>query len=84
MVGPKKPETATVIGSGPNGLSATVVLASAGLATTVFERNPQIRGALFHSGDHPSEFPSGSWILCLPYGYRELLLSFTSDRYTLD
>jgi hypothetical protein len=25
MVGPKKPETATVIGSGPNGLSAAIV-----------------------------------------------------------
>jgi phytoene dehydrogenase-like protein len=37
--------TASVIGAGPNGLSAAIVLAGAGLATTVFERNPQIGGA---------------------------------------
>lgn len=37
--------TATIIGSGPNGLSAAIVLAAAGFATTVFERNVQIGGA---------------------------------------
>jgi phytoene dehydrogenase-like protein len=45
MVRPQKPEIATVIGSGPNDLSAAIVLASVGLTTTVFERNPQIGGA---------------------------------------
>ena len=34
-----------LIGSGPNGISAAIVLAAAGLATTVFERNVQIGGA---------------------------------------
>jgi phytoene dehydrogenase-like protein len=38
-------KTATIIGSGPNGLSAAIVLASAGIATTVVERNQQIGGA---------------------------------------
>src|SRR6266851_9079615 len=38
-------QTATIIGSGPNGLSAAIVLASAGISTTVVERNPQIGGS---------------------------------------
>jgi phytoene dehydrogenase-like protein len=37
--------TATIIGSGPNGLSAAIVLAAARVSTTVFERNVQIGGA---------------------------------------
>lgn len=37
--------TATIVGSGPNGLSAAIVLASAGIAVTVVERNAQIGGA---------------------------------------
>ena len=36
--------TATVIGSGPNGLSAAIVLAAAGIPTTVFEKNSQPGG----------------------------------------
>jgi len=38
-------KTATIIGSGPNGLSAAIVLAAAGISTTVIERNLQIGGA---------------------------------------
>ncbi|WP_263384700.1 phytoene desaturase family protein [Granulicella arctica] len=37
-------QTASIIGSGPNGLSAAIVLAAAGVATTVFERNELIGG----------------------------------------
>jgi phytoene dehydrogenase-like protein len=36
--------TATIIGSGPNGLSAAIVLAASGVRTTVIERNGQIGG----------------------------------------
>jgi phytoene dehydrogenase-like protein len=37
--------SATIIGSGPNGLSAAIVLAQAGVQVTVHERNPQVGGA---------------------------------------
>src|SRR5215471_21571504 len=37
--------TATIIGSGPNGLSAAIVLAGVGVSTTIFERNVRIGGA---------------------------------------
>src|SRR5580704_8753305 len=36
--------TATIIGSGPNGLSAAIVLAASGVRTTVLERNGRIGG----------------------------------------
>ena len=36
---------ATIIGSGPNGLSAAITLLSAGISTTVIERNERIGGA---------------------------------------
>jgi phytoene dehydrogenase-like protein len=39
------PPSATIIGSGPNGLSAGIVLAQAGFSTQVFERNALIGGA---------------------------------------
>ncbi len=37
--------TATIIGSGPNGLSAAITLARAGVSTIVIERNREIGGA---------------------------------------
>jgi phytoene dehydrogenase-like protein len=37
--------TAAVIGSGPNGLAAAVILTAAGVSTTVFERNGQVGSA---------------------------------------
>jgi phytoene dehydrogenase-like protein len=37
--------TATIIGSGPNGLSAAIAIASAGVSATVVERSQQLGGA---------------------------------------
>ena len=37
--------SATIIGSGPNGLAAGIVLAQAGIQVNVHERNPQVGGA---------------------------------------
>ena len=37
--------TASIIGSGPNGLAAAITMAQAGVGTTVFERNARIGGA---------------------------------------
>jgi phytoene dehydrogenase-like protein len=42
--------TATIIGSGPNGLSAAIVLAASGVRTTVLERNGQIGGGCSTAG----------------------------------
>ncbi|MGA7157286.1 MAG: NAD(P)/FAD-dependent oxidoreductase, partial [Acidobacteriaceae bacterium] len=38
-------QTANIIGSGPNGLSAAITLAQRGVAVTVYERNPTLGGA---------------------------------------
>jgi phytoene dehydrogenase-like protein len=60
--------TASIIGSGPNGLAAAITLAAAAIPTTIFERNPQIGGACstaeitlpgFHHDLGSSAYPMG-------------------------
>jgi phytoene dehydrogenase-like protein len=60
--------TASIIGSGPNGLSAAITLASAGVSVTVLERNAQIGGSCstaettlpgFHHDLGSSVYPMG-------------------------
>jgi flavin-dependent dehydrogenase len=52
--------TATIIGSGPNGLSAAIVLATARVSTTVFERNVQIGCDSSGAADATLRSPEGS------------------------
>ena len=56
--------TATIIGSGPNGLSAAIVVAAARVSTTVLERNVQIGGACSTAETTPPNFRQepDSWL----------------------
>ncbi len=73
--------TASIIGSGPNGLAAAIALASAGVAVTVSERNAQIGGACstaettlpgFRHDLGSSVYPMG---IASPF-FRSLLIEF--------
>jgi phytoene dehydrogenase-like protein len=76
--------TAAIIGSGPNGLSAAIVLAAAGIATTVFERNAQIGGACSSAETTLPNFRQDLGSSAYPMGRREPFLSLASYRYSLD
>ena len=45
-IGSTRIKEAFVIGSGPNGLTAAIVLAQSGMRTTVFEAEPQVGGGI--------------------------------------
>jgi phytoene dehydrogenase-like protein len=70
--------TATIIGSGPNGLLAAIVLAAAGLTTTVFERNVQIGGACSTTETTLPNFRQDLGSSVYPHGHSEPLLSIAS------
>jgi len=66
-------QTATIIGSGPNGLAAAITLAQRGVAVTVYERNARLGGACstgevtlpgFHHDLGSSVYPLG---VCSPF-----------------
>src|ERR1700749_1080758 len=40
------PSTANIVGAGPNGLAAAIVLAQAGLQVRLYEAEPQVGGAV--------------------------------------
>src|ERR1700727_1944723 len=53
--------TATIIGSGPNGLSVAIVLAASGVRMTVLERNGQIGGGCSTAEVMPYEDSPAFW-----------------------
>jgi phytoene dehydrogenase-like protein len=75
--------TATVIGSGPNGLSAGIVLAAAGIPTTVFEKNSQPGGGCSSAEMTLPRFIQDLGSAAYPLG-KASLFSLSSDRYSMD
>jgi hypothetical protein len=81
--------TATIIGSGPNGLSAAIVLAFAGIDTTGLERNSLLGGAVRIGGavqrrDHVAGFSMRFGIIRISDGIREPLLPLVACCLSLD
>lgn len=76
--------TATVIGSGPNGLSAAITLAQRGVEVTVFERNRQIGGACSTAEITLPGFHHDLGSSCYPLGVASpFFSSLPLDRYGL-
>jgi phytoene dehydrogenase-like protein len=76
--------TATIIGSGPNGLSAAIVLAAARVSTTVFERNVQIGGACSTAETTLPNFRQDLGSSVYAFRRSKPLLSLASHKNSLD
>ena len=76
--------TATIIGSGPNGLSAAIVLAGVGVSTTIFERNVRIGGACSTAETTPPNFRQDLGFSVYALGVAKPLLSLASHKNSLD
>ena len=76
--------TATIIGSGPNGLSAAIVLAAAGIDTKVLEMNSRVGGDMLDSRDYAAWISSRPGIIRLSDGTCESFLSVVACFDPLD
>ena len=76
--------TASVIGSGPNGLPAAIVLAGSGIDTTVFERNGQIGLACSSAETTLPNFLQDLGSSAYPLGVASPFFLLTSNYYPVD
>ncbi|WP_245632101.1 FAD-dependent oxidoreductase [Edaphobacter aggregans] len=76
--------TATIIGSGPNGLSAAITLAAAEVETIVLERNTRIGGGCSTAEATQPGFLHDLGSSTYPLGCCKSLLRFSSPHHSLD
>jgi phytoene dehydrogenase-like protein len=76
--------SAAIIGSGPNGLSAAIVLASAGISVTVVERSSTIGGACSTAEITQPGYRHDLGASVFPMGIASPFFSVASNQYPLD
>jgi hypothetical protein len=76
--------SATIIGSGPNGLSAAIVLASAGINTRGVGAEYPYWRSVFDGRDHVARFSTRSGIIRVSDGVGESFLSVVACFDSLD
>ena len=83
---PGKP-TVAVVGAGPGGLAAAVMLQAAGCDVTVYERQPSVGGRTARLEVGPYRFDTGPTFFLMPYVLEEIFAACgrrLSDYATLD